>query len=265
MSPANHIRCRECRTPNEPGALFCSRCGASLTGSVPGGNLPRGRRVTAAGVAMGFALFLGLLIVTFTLGFIVYRGLGLGAEANPDAGRPGTTATIVTESSGNSGGSGGNPGSSPSASTAMVLRPPAVSASSVLPPTTGSNFRPPNLIDGDITTAWSEGKDGPGTGEWVRFDFSEPVVVDHLEIANGYQKDDEWFSSTARVKSLKLEYSNGAAQLVELLDTKDLQAVAAARRATEWIKLTILSVYPDYDWDNATLSEVRVYVVPDEP
>ncbi len=226
--------------------------------------MPRGSRVTPAGVAMGFALFLVLLATTFSLGFIVYRGLDLGKTVDPYAGRTGTTATIVTESSANPGGGGSNPGSSSSTKAAMLIRPRATSASSVLEPTATSNFRPPNLVDGDLTTAWSEGRKGPGTGEWVRFEFLEPVVVDHLEIANGYQKDDDRFFSAARVKSLKVEYSNGATQLVELLDTKDLQSVTTTHRATEWIKLTIVSVYPDYEWEDAALSEVRIYAVPNE-
>ncbi len=175
MSPAGYIRCRQCRTPNESGALFCGRCGASLGNSLTGGALRPRRRVTAAGVAMGFALFLILLATTFILGFIVYRALDLGATTDPYAGRTGTTATIVTESSDNPGGSGSNSGGSSSSKAAMIIRPRATSASSVLEPTATSNFRPPNLVDGDLTTAWCEGKEGAGTGEWVRFEFLEPV------------------------------------------------------------------------------------------
>jgi len=104
MSAAGHIRCRECQTQNEPGALFCGRCGASLTGSIHGGARRRGGRVTAAGVAMGFALFLILLGTVFILGFIVYRALALGETVDPYAGRSGTTASIVADSSDNPGG-----------------------------------------------------------------------------------------------------------------------------------------------------------------
>jgi hypothetical protein len=269
MSAVDHIRCQQCRTPNDPGALFCGRCGASLTGSIHGGVRRRQGRVTAAGVAMGFALFLILLATTFILGFIIYRTLELGEAVDPYVARSGTTASIVADASDNPGGgsdgsgSGGSDNPS-STAAAMLIRASAASASSVLKATTTSNFRPPNLLDGDLTTAWIEGEEGPGSGEWARFDFSEPVVLDHLEIANGYQKDDDRFFSHARVKSLKVEYSNGATQLVELLDTKDLQSVTTTHRATEWIKLTIVSVYPDYEWEDAALSEVRVYASPDE-
>ncbi len=51
---------------------------------------------------------------------------------------------------------------------------------------------------------------------------------------------------------------------MELLDTKEFQSVSTPRRASEWIKLTIVSVFPDYEWEDASLSEVRTYVVPNE-
>jgi hypothetical protein len=56
-----------------------------------------------------------------------------------------------------------------------------------------------------------------------------------------------------------VEYSNGITQLVDLLDTEDLQTVTTTRQAVEWVKLTIVSVYPDYEWEDAALSEVRIY------
>ncbi len=47
--------------------------------------------------------------------------------------------------------------------------------------------------------------------------------------------------------------------MVQLLDTQGLQVIKPAAKDTEWIKLTILSVYPTYKWEDAALSEVRVY------
>ena len=52
--------------------------------------------------------------------------------------------------------------------------------------------------------------------------------------------------------------------MVELLDTKALQSITTTHRATEWIKLTIVSIYEDYEWADAALSEVRIYAVPNE-
>lgn len=261
MSNPDHARCRECRALNEPGALFCSRCGASLAGPPYLGGQPRRRRVTAAGAAMGFALFLILLATAFTLGVIVYRTVKPGDNVDTLTSVPGTiasTSTTLAE------GSSGNGASTSSTVAATLVRPRAASASSVLKATSTINYGATNLLDGDLATAWNEGVEGPGTGQWVRFAFSEPVILARIEIANGYQKDPERFKGNARVKSLKLEYSNGTTQLIDLLDTEDYQSVTTVRKSTEWIKLTIVSVYPDYIWEDAALSEVRIFAVADQ-
>jgi hypothetical protein len=212
--------------------------------------------VTAAGAAMGFALLLVLLATVFTLGVVVYRTVKPAENVDPFAGMHGTTASTSTTSSEGSSGAGE---STSSTVPVVLLRPTGTAASSILKATTTDNYRATNLLDGDLTTAWNEGAKGPGLGEWVRFEFLEPVVIVRLEIANGYQKDDDRFLGNPRVKSLKIEYSNGATQLVELLDVKDFQSVDAVQRPAEWIKLTIVSVYPDYEWEDAALSEVRIY------
>jgi hypothetical protein len=258
MSNPDNARCRECRALNEPGALFCSRCGASLAGPPYRGAHPRQRRVTAAGAAMGFALFLILLAVAFTLGVIVYRTVKPGDNVNTLTSVPGTIASTSTTLA---KGSTGTSGSTTSTEAAKLVRPSSASASSTLKATSTVNYGATNLLDGDLATAWNEGADGPGVGQWVRFTFSTPVVLARIEIANGYQKDAERFKGNVRVKSLKLEYSNGATQLVDLLDTEDFQSVTTVREPTEWIKLTIMSVYPDYVWEDAALSEVRFFAV----
>jgi hypothetical protein len=256
MSASSHVRCRECQVLNDPEALFCSRCGASINGPAYAGARRGRRRVTVAGTAMGLALVLILLATVFILGVIVYRVLQPGENIDPLAGLTGTTATTGTTLVEGSSGSGA---STSSTLAATLVRPRAVSASSTLEATSTNNYRPTNLLDGDLTTAWNEGAEGPGVGQWVRFEFSEPLTLARMEIANGYQKDKERFQGNVRVKSLKVEYSNGITQLVDLLDTEDLQTVTTTRQAVEWVKLTIVSVYPDYEWEDAALSEVRIY------
>ena len=85
------------------------------------------------------------------------------------------------------------------------------------------------------------------------------MVLTRIEFLNGCQKDEERFYGHIRVRSLKLEYSGGYTQLVDLLDTMDAQAVTARSKATEWLKMTITGVYPDYIWEDAALSEVRLF------
>jgi len=256
MSSLDYVRCHECQVLNEAEALFCSRCGASLDGRVYGDVRIGRRRVTGAGVAMGLALFLILLTTVFVLGVIVYRVMQPSEQVDPLAGVPGTTATTGTTVPARSTGTTNG---APTTVAAMLIRPRAASASSVLKATASNNYRATNLLDGDLTTAWNEGADGSGIGEWVRFEFLGPVLLSRIEIANGYQKDDDRFDGNIRIRSLEVEYSSGIVQLVDLLDTKEMQTVMPTHKAVEWVKLTIVSVYPGYEWEDAALSEVRMY------
>ncbi len=86
-----------------------------------------------------------------------------------------------------------------------------------------------------------------------------PGEPHRIEILNGYQIDDERFQGAIRVKQLRLEYSYGSTQIVDLYDSKEPQSITARSRPTEWLKLTVLSVYPDYIWEDAALSEVRLF------
>jgi hypothetical protein len=252
MSPLEQTRCPQCQVPNEPGALFCSRCGASL--NRPGYQGSHRKRITAASVTMAFALLLALGITALILFLIIYQVIRPEEEVDPYLGVPGTTATLLNATS---DGGTTEPGSA--SGGAILIRPRAADASSIRKASNTTDYRPANLLDGDPATAWTEGAEGPGVGEWVRLEFSRPLALGRIEIANGYQQDLERFRANGRVKTLELEYSDGTTQLVDLVDAQGLQVIDPAVSKTEWIKFTIISVYPSRTWDDTGLSEVRVY------
>ena len=142
-------------------------------------------------------MFVVLLATLFALGAIVYRTtMTRRAGIDPLAGRPGTTATTSTTVPGD-----------PRDLAARGPRPLPVRrhrrpSSGRHPPRRRSRLPrgpisgPPTCWTKTWTTAWNEGVEGPGVGEWVRFDFGEPVVLTRIEIANGYQKDEERFQGT---------------------------------------------------------------------
>jgi|WetSurMetagenome_2_1015567.scaffolds.fasta_scaffold134016_2 hypothetical protein len=265
MSAREFLRCGECRALNEPRALFCSRCGASLYGPLHGGPRRKPRRATAAGAAMGFAVLLVLATCIFLLAVVIGRTLSTPEEVDVFAGQSGTTATIATattetettEFTGTTDVSGA--GSTGTTEIAVQIRPTAAAASSTLEPTQTNSYGVTNLLDGDVTTAWNEGSDGNGIGEWVQFNFSQDVVLSRIEIANGYQKDDDRFSGNPRVQSIKVEYSNGTSQLVDLLDSKEMQIITPTRQPITSLRIVIVSVYPGTEWDDTALSEVRFW------
>lgn len=259
MGARNFHRCGECRALNEPRASFCSRCGASLYGPVHGVKRKR-RRATGAGAAMGFAMLLLLAAAVFLLAVVIDKALTDTTDVDVFAGQVGTSATITTTPS-QASGSGSNVTQAPAGTSdsAAQIRPTAAAASSTLKATSTSNYAVTNLLDGDPATAWNEGADGSGIGEWIQFDFSQEVVLSRIEIANGYQKDDDRYLGNPRVQSLRVEYSNGTTQLVDLLDDKDFQTIRPTRQPVTSVRMVIVSVYPGEEWDDTALSEVHFY------
>jgi hypothetical protein len=264
MAARDQIRCPQCGVANDPDALFCSRCGASQ--NRPGYAGRRSGRVTLAGATMALACLIALAATAFVLYTIVTRVVTPSAHADTSStvysGAPGTLATLNTTTT--AAPSTTTTVSGLTAQGSILVRPQAATASSSLKPTNITDFRPTNLLDGDVATAWVEGASGTGTGQWVKFAFDKPLTLARLEIANGYQKDDQFYANFVRVKSLQIDYSDGTRQVIQLQDQKTLQVVEPKTSTgeavtTKSIKFTILSVYPTYKFPQAALSDIHVY------
>lgn len=249
-----YVRCPLCRATNGPGALFCARCGAAIRSR---GQQSLSRRFSLAGAVLGILLLVMLAAAVLVLYGLVSSALRPEEKAKTYAQRPGTTATVVAQTP----SSAETDETEATASTLplQLVRPTSVTSSSALEATSTASYGATNLVDGDLATAWNEGAEGPGIGEWVRFEFSRQWVLARIEIANGYQKDDERYFGNGRVRSLAIEYSTGTTQLVDLLDSKDIQTIIPTRQPVEWFKITIVDVYPGKIWDDTALSEVRIY------
>ena len=78
-----------------------------------------------------------------------------------------------------------------------------VTASSELSHSKGpGRYEAGNLIDGDLSTAWVEGAEKLGTGEYVDFSFPAATRVEGLVILPGYQKSDVTFAENAVPSSI---------------------------------------------------------------
>jgi len=132
-------------------------------------------------------------------------------------------------------------------------------ASSSLDPQGNYDYHSSNTIDGELETAWNEGASGSGSGEWIRFDFAQPVRLARMEVANGYQSDRATYSKNARLHMIRIDYSDGSTQSVELADTMGFQEVELAPIEAEWVRLTIGSTFEGEKWPDAALSEVRFW------
>ncbi|OPZ77635.1 MAG: Nicotine adenine dinucleotide glycohydrolase (NADase) [Actinobacteria bacterium ADurb.Bin444] len=266
MTHKQTITCAECGAHNRPDRLLCVKCGAYLGSRADernardamqrGGAIsPFARRQRPRRV-LGVLLLLLFLVVAGTAALLVYRQYQELRAAESDVTLP---ATTTTSSARTSTTAGSTTTKATSADQARVF-PSNAKASSSLPPTDQFTYGPSNLSDNDLSTAWNEGASGDGVGEWLSFSFNQPVRLSRIDIANGYQRDQKRYLGNGRVRGLRIEYSNGDMQEIQLYDDMGYQEVQPAVPSDVGIssvRMTILSVYPGESWEDAALSEIR--------
>lgn len=131
--------------------------------------------------------------------------------------------------------------------------------SSVLPASHGIVYGPRNLTDGNDNTAWVEGRDGQGLGEFVVLDFDSPRTVRGLTIRNGYAKSPDIFAKNSRVKDVELRFSTGDSLDVTLKDEPGPQHLTLSHPVeTKWVALVIRSVYPGWKYADTAINELSV-------
>ncbi|MCP3136961.1 discoidin domain-containing protein [Pyxidicoccus xibeiensis] len=114
-----------------------------------------------------------------------------------------------------------------------------------------------NVRDGEDSTAWCEGAKGTGRGEWLKFTFNTPVTVGELTLVAGYNKSPEVWRRNARLKRVRLHFSDGTRQDADLDDSASPQDILLeTKSALESVKLEVLAVYPGSRHADACVSEV---------
>jgi hypothetical protein len=130
------------------------------------------------------------------------------------------------------------------------------------------NYGPESLFDNSDNTAWVEGVDGQGIGEWIVAEFDQLRLVRAIEINNGYNKDPGIYQKNSRVKGIKVEFSGRVKQNLVLKDTGTTQLVTLpGDQPVEayWIKFTIESVYPGSKFEDTAISELHIVSDPVAP
>jgi hypothetical protein len=129
------------------------------------------------------------------------------------------------------------------------------SASSVRLAVQSNTYYAANAIDGKRSTAWIEGVDGPGLGEWIRFDFDREINVHRILIQPGYFKSQSIWADNNRLATITAQFSDGSSRDLNFSDSMTSQKVDIGSVKTRWVKFVIKSVYYGTDPDTA-LSEV---------
>ena len=123
-----------------------------------------------------------------------------------------------------------------------------------------------NAHDFSITTAWVEGVDGNGVGEWLTYSFSGTCPrITHIAILNGYTKTAATWKNNGRVKTMRMYYNNKPYAILHLKDTRDLQSfnvgllgyVENPDAPELWtLKFEILDVYPGEKYHDTAITEL---------
>lgn len=132
-----------------------------------------------------------------------------------------------------------------------------VSATSFRKPDKGNTYQPGKAFDGDLKTAWCEGGKGAGIGESLSFNFDRKVKLSDLTIHGGYFKSSETWTKNNRVAEAELEFSAGKTKRVKFPNTSDALKISLAGIETDYVKITILSIYSGAsDAEDTLISEV---------
>ena len=147
--------------------------------------------------------------------------------------------------------------SSPDASELSNSSPLKITASSssVRMAVQSNTYYPANAIDGKRSSAWIEGVDGPGLGEWIRFDFDRPINLHRILFQPGYFKSPAIWAENNRIQTLTAYFSDGSSRDLNFDNRMDSQKVDVGSVKTRWVKFVIKSVYYGTDPDTA-ISEV---------
>lgn len=152
-------------------------------------------------------------------------------------------------------GRNASPGTSPADSQPGTPLKITASASSVRLAVQANTYYAANAIDGKRSTAWIEGVDGPGLGEWIRFDFDREINLHRILIQPGYFKSPQIWAENNRIESLTVYFSNGTSREFTFANRMDSEKVDVGSVKTRWVRFVIKSVYYGTDPDTA-ISEV---------
>lgn len=142
-------------------------------------------------------------------------------------------------------------------------------SSSVLPPQGKYDYKAENIHDLSYQTAWVEGKEGNGIGEWVEYKLppDNPRITDFY-IANGLIRTKKAWQENGRVKTLGVTINGQPFTTLHLKDVYAEQQFEVGEigypdrsadlksRAPIVIRFTILEVYPGSKYKDTAITEI---------
>ncbi len=117
-----------------------------------------------------------------------------------------------------------------------------------------------HAIDGDVSTAWVEGVDGLGVGEWIMLSTSDGSKKNVLAIdfMLGYQKNVDLLEKNGWPCKVLIECANGYSE-VFVLEAYECSAVLRESVLTDYVKITILEAEKGMKYDDVCISEIILH------
>lgn len=135
-----------------------------------------------------------------------------------------------------------------------------LSASSVLANWKHYDFKGSNLVDDNLWTSWQPDRKAPGgIGEWVKMQFATPQELTGFEFSNGFRRLDELgdlYVMNNRIEDALITFSDGTEMPIHFDDVMGEKTFTLpAPKKTDWIKLTVKSIYKGTRWNDLAVSE----------
>lgn len=150
----------------------------------------------------------------------------------------------------------------------------SIEATSELPQTDENNYYAYNLMDGDPSTAWSEGISGNGIGEMITINLNGFYDVSGLCLYNGYTKNWDIYYKNGRVKEIKVDFGNGniitqkmnyvteednMPKEEDIIENNVTSIDLETPITTDKIIITITDAFSGNKYDDVCLSEIILY------
>lgn len=114
-----------------------------------------------------------------------------------------------------------------------------------------------NLLDNDRKTNWTEGVEGDGIGEYIRFEFWDEYSLKSIAIYAGNQYDRNRYLDNNRPEKITIGFSDGSSVSVTLKDIMEGQTILLPESVvTDSIWITINSVYHGNKYTDTVISDI---------
>jgi hypothetical protein len=119
-----------------------------------------------------------------------------------------------------------------------------------------SKYSKKNLLDYNLFTAWVEGNENSGEGEWIELEFPGQISIGKVILFPGYGKSLKLFKANARLKKIKVSWNNKE-KIVNFLDKYCAQSIDIFDK-TDKIRIEVVEVYEGYKYKDLCISEIMV-------